>query len=271
MSGVRSDRAETFGPLQDKTLHAVLRQQFMTEFGYGDGAAVADMIVSEVLNTLARYMRAPAALRPGQVLWLAVAHDGAKHARARMREIPLVPVVLDLVTAEELAALSAGVPFQEAREDRLARLLTQALDQGGVLAHSDLAALSLLNRNQVSRAIHKYQAEHETILPYRGTVQDVGGTVTHKVEVIRLFEAGYLEPEICKRLAMPHDLTAVENYVQTYKHVLKLLERQFTPEEISGILRIGMPLVRAYIDIIREHHSDVLARHPDFQNSENRS
>jgi hypothetical protein len=264
----RGDRAETFGPLQDKTLHAVLRQQFMTEFGYGSGGAVADMIVEEVLHTLARYMRPPSTLRPGQLLWLAVAHDGAKHARGALCEIPLVPVVLDWVTQPELAALSEGVPFQEAREERIARLLTQALAQGGVLAQSDLSALCLLNRTQVGRAIHKYQREHETILPYRGTVQDVGGTLTHKVEVIRLFEAGFLEPEICKRLEMAHDLSAVENYVQTYKHVLKLLERQFTLPEISGILRIGMPLVRAYIDIVQEHHPEILARHPNLGDSQ---
>jgi hypothetical protein len=268
MSRARSDRAETFGPLQDKTLHAVLRQQFMTEFGYGSGPAVADMIVEEVLQTLASYIRPPRALRPGQLLWMAVAHDGAKHARGPMREIPLVPVVLDWVTEAELAALSTGMPFEEAREERMARLLTQALAQGGVLAQSDLAALSLLSRKQVSRAIHKYQVEHATLLPYRGTVQDVGGTLTHKVEVIRLFEAGYLEPEICKRLKMEHDLSAVENYVQTYKHVLKLLERQFTLEEISGILRIGMPLVRAYIDIVQEHHPEILARHPNLGDSQ---
>ena len=99
------------------------------------------------------------------------------------------------------------------------------------------------------------------------SVQDIGGTLTHKVEIIRLFEAGYLEPEICRKLSLPHELSAVENYVQTYKNVVKLLERGFSPSEISGILSVSERLVQAYIPIVREHHPEILERNPYFQES----
>lgn len=264
----RNDREETFAPLKDKTLANVLRQRFINEFGYEHGPVVAEAIVREILKTVAAFMRPVTQVRPGQLLWMAVAHDGCKHAHQQMQDIPMVPVVLDLVTPEELAALTRGESYEEIRQQRQARLLTQTLEQGGVLAQSDLAAIGLLHRKQVSRAIQQFQTTHDRILPYRGTVQDVGGTITHKVEVIRLFEAGYLEPDICKRLSVEHDLTSVENYVQTYKHVLTLLERQFSCEEVSGILSISLRLVHAYIDIIREHHPEVLTRHPHYQDPE---
>jgi hypothetical protein len=80
--------------------------------------------------------------------------------------------------------------------------------------------------------------------------------------VARLLEAGHLEPEICRLLSPTHDLRAVENYAQTYKNVLKLLERGFAPGEISGILAIGERLVNAYVEIVREHHPEILASNP---------
>ena len=264
----RSDREETFAPLKDKTLFSVLRQQFMNDFGYARGPVVADAIIAEILETVAAFVRPAQLLQPGQMLWMAVANDGRKHAHTQMREIPMVPVVLDLITAEELTALAGGEPYEKVRQQRQARLLEQTMAQGGVLAQSDVAAICLLHRKQVSRAIQRFQAAEGRILPYRGTVQDVGGTITHKVEVIRLFEAGHLENEICKLLPVEHSLTSVESYVQTYKHVLKLLERQFSLEEVSGILSISLRLVRAYVEIIREHHPDVLARHPHLQHQD---
>jgi len=261
----RTDRQETYAPLQDKTLFNVLRQQFVSEFGYANKVIFAEAMIERILQTIDAFVRPTTLLKPGQLLWMAVAHDGQKHAQQPMREIPQTPVVLDLVTVDELRALAAGQAFAEVRQQRLARLLRQAFDQGGVLAQNDLAAITLTHRKHVSQALQHVQETEHCLLPYRGTVQDVGATLTHKVEVIRLFEAGYLEPEICQRLSVPHDLAAVENYVQTYKNVLKLLERGFAPREVSGILAISEPLVAAYIRIVRDHHPDILARNPYCQ------
>ena len=261
----RTDRQETYAPLREKTLFNVLRHQFVTEFGYDNKVIFAEAMITRILQTIAAFVQPTALLKPGQLLWMAVAHDGQKHAHQPLQEIPQTPVILDLVTDDELRALADGQAFAEVRQQRLARLLRQAFAQGGVLAQNDLAAISLLHRTQVAQALQHVQETEHCLLPYRGTVQDIGATVTHKVEVIRLFEAGYLEPDICQRLSVPHDLAAVENYVQTYKNVLKLFERGFAPREVSGILAISEPLVNAYIAIIREHHPDSLARNPHFQ------
>ena len=125
--------------------------------------------------------------------------------------------------------------------------------------------LPFFQRRQVSKDIAAYQKSNGRILPYRGTVQDAGATLTHKVEVVRLLEAGYLEPEICEKLAISHDLSAVENYTQTYKNVMKLTERSFTPLEVAGILNISRRLVDSYVQLIAEHHPEVLAGHPVSQ------
>jgi hypothetical protein len=258
----RTDREGTFSPLRDKTLANVLRQLFVTDFGYENKVIFAEAMIQRILETVDRFVKPAALLRPGQMLWMAVANDGQKHAQQRMKEIPKVPVILDLVTDEDLDALSRGEAYQAVRRQRHARLLDQALEQGGVLAQGDLAAVTLTPRTLVRQDITDVQEAETRLLPYRGSVQDVGGTLTHKVEVIRLYEAGYLEPEICRLLPIVHDLSAVENYVQTYKNVMKLLEKGLAPREISGILSMNEHLLQAYVDIIQEHHPEILAGNP---------
>lgn len=267
----RPNRQETFSPLRDKTLANVLCHLFVSEFGYEKKVLFAQAMIERILETLDAFLKPASLLQPGQLLWMAVANDGRKHAQQPMKEIPQVPAILDLVTDEELQALASGKDYRVVRRQRHARLLDQAFAQGGVLAQSDLAAISLLSLTQVCHDLARVQKAEQRILPYRGSVQDVGGTLTHKVEVIRLLEAGYLEPEICRMLSIPHALSSVENYVQTYKNVMKLLERGFSPGEVSGILSVDERLVKAYIAIIREHHPEVLARNPYLQESPSQS
>ena len=265
MNERRSDREETFSPLRDKTLVSVLRQQFITEFGYRDKVLFAEAMIERILQTVETFVHPRALVQPGQLVWMAVAHDGGKHAAKSMKEIPQVPVVLDLITDEELATLSTGEPFPTVRQQRHARLLRQALAQGGVLAQSDLAAISLRHHGTIHDDIRHAQRQNGCLLPYRGSVQDVGATLTHKVQVARLLEQGRLEPEIARQLSPVHSLRAVERYAQTYKNVLKLADRGFARNEISSILSIGMRLVDAYIDIVNEHHPEILERNRGVQ------
>lgn len=260
-----TDRQKTFSPLRDKTLSSVLRHLFVTEFGYEKKVIFAEAMIERILETIEAFVKPASLLEPGQLLWMAVVNDGRKHARKSMKEICQVPVILDLVTDDELQALANGEEYRLVRRRRHARLLEQAFAQGGVLAQSDLAAITLTSRTQASDDIARIQESEDRILPYRGSVQDLGATITHKVEVIRLLEAGYLEPDICRRLSVVHDLQSVENYVQPYKNVMKLLERGLTPREVSDILSVSERLVEAYIEIIREHHPEVLAGTPNLQ------
>lgn len=262
----RSARQETFSPLRDKTLANVLRHLFVTEFGYENRVLFAEAMIERILETLETFLRPARLLQPGQMLWMAVAHDGRKHTHQPMKETPQVPVILSLVTDEDLQALAQGEDYRVVRRRRHARLLEEAFALGGVLAQGDLAAITLTSQRQVSEDLARFQQAEGCLLPYRGSVQDIGATISHRLEVARLLEAGYLEPEICRKLSPVHDLRSVENYAQTYKNVLKLIERGFTPGEISSILRIGERLVSAYIEIIRQHHPDILENNPHLQN-----
>lgn len=258
-----SFREHVYTPLRDKTLRNVLCHLFVTQFGYGDKTIFAEAIVDRVLGTLEQYLCPLQELKPGQVLWLAVAHDGHKHAHQAMRDVPLVPVVLDLVTDDELQALAQGQPYLQTRHQRVMRLLQQAFAQGGLLAEADLSALLLSSLSCISADIRQLQQAGQH-LPYRGTIQDLGPTLTHKAQTIRLYEQGHLETDICRLLSPTHSLEAVTRYIETYKRVTQLLERGFSAAEIGGILRLSTRLICLYATIIHQYHPDVLAKNPHF-------
>lgn len=257
-----SNRQRTFAPLQDKELESVLLRIFVDEFGYGNKIIFAEAMIQRILDTLAAFMKPRSLMKPGQLLWMAVANDGSKHAGQPMKEIPKVPVVLDLITQEDLQSLADGQQYIEVRRQRNARLLEQAFEQGGVLSQSDLACMILVSNDSIGEDIRYFQKQEHRLLPYRGTVHDLGRALTHKVEIIRLFEQGYLEPDICQMLSPAHDLSSVERYAQKYKNILKLLRRKFSPLEISSILSMSKSLVVAYVEIACEHHSDIVEQNP---------
>lgn len=257
-----SNRQRTFAPLQDKELESVLLRLFVDEFGYANKVIFAEVMIQRILDTLAAFMKPRSLMKPGQLLWMAVANDGSKHAGQPMKEIPKVPVVLDLITQEDLQSLADGQKYIEVRRQRNARLLEQAFEQGGVLSQSDLACMILVSNKGIGEDIRYFQKKEHRLLPYRGTVHDLGRALTHKVEIIRLFERGYLEPDICQMLSPAHDLSSVERYVQNYKNILKLLRRKFSPLEISGILSMSKSLLVSYVEIACEHHSDIVELNP---------
>lgn len=265
MSSQRSHRERSFSPLRDKTLANVLRHLFVTEFGYENKTLFADAMIQRILETLEAFVKPAALLRPGQMLWMAVANDGPKHAGRPMHALPQRPVILDLVTDEDLQALADGATFRTLRQRRHARLLDQTQQQDGALAFSDLSAITLTSETQVGTDVQQIQEAEERIMPHRGSVHDVGPTLSHKAEVARLLENGYLEPEICQALSPVHTLRSVERYAQTYKNTLKLLAHGFSPAAAAGILTISQRLMDEYLVLVKEHHPEILADNPHCQ------
>lgn len=265
MSTKRTHRARNFSPLQDKTLANVLCHLFVTEFGYENKVIFAEAMIERILETIEAFVRPASLLKPGQMLWMAVPDDGRKHAFKPMREIPQTPVILDLLTTGDLQALANGEAFSAVRRRRHARLLDQAYDQGGALAHTDLSAITLTVESSVADDIGQVQEAEGRLLPHRGTIHDVGPTLSHKTQVARLLEEGHLEPEIGRKLSPVHNLRSVERYTRVYKNVIKLLDRGFTPGEISGILGLSQRLVDSYTAIVNEHHPEIIADNPRLQ------
>jgi Protein of unknown function (DUF1670) len=239
-----------YGPLAQKTLPNILKRELMEQFGFENMGLIADRLIERFLEILDRYRSDKVRLLPGQALWLAVAVDEKCGYGKTMMRSRLVPVTLTLVAPSDIEQMAAErKTFKELRPQLVARLLKEAKGQGGVLALTDVGLLLGISIAAVSSAVREYQKQHpgET-LPYRGTIHDMGPTVTHKLQAIELKLMGCLTQEIARRIH--HDPTNVDIYQNDFERVYQLHRDGKDPNQISFLTRLSRQLVRQYIELI---------------------
>jgi predicted transcriptional regulator len=163
----------------------------------------------------------------------------------------LLPVRLTLLDPEDLVQASQGTPWDDLRERRVVRLLKRAYDQGGVLAQHDVGVLLGLSQATVTRLIHSYQQRTGEVLPFRGTVHDLGRTLTHKRQAVEGRLQGPLTQEIARRIH--HTPEAVDAYLTDFERVYQLHHDGKTLVQIAFLTRIAQSVVRQYIELIDEY------------------
>ncbi len=91
-------------------------------------------------------------------------------------------------------------------------------------------------------------------MPIRGTVHDLGSSVTHKTEVIRRFLRGQSPADIAFELN--HHQSSVDAYIKGYERIRKLAQK-FAPDDIPALAGCGRSLVREYLALIRKYEPDL--------------
>lgn len=242
----------TYGPLKAKDLHGILRRELMEQFGFEHMGLIADALIDRFLEILDAYSPDRVRLLPGQVLYLAVAKDQHGAPGKAMAATKLVPVRLTLVAAEDLDAIAdqRKIP-SDLRPAIAARLLREAVEQGGVLSFSDLGVLLGVTAQVAGRAVHEYERQHNVRLPYRGLLHDLGRTTSHKVQAVELRLRGLLTREIAKRIH--HDPKSVDIYLADFERVYELYQEGKTVQQIAFLIKRSPRLVTEYIQLINQY------------------
>lgn len=178
----RLHKKAVYGPLNQQTLEAVLKRELLTNFGFENMGVIADVLIQRFLDIIEEYAPLQKRLRPYQTLVLAVdKHEKFGYGK-RMEQCQLVPVIVNLITPEELQELAEGAKTQELRPRIAARILKEAHEQGGVLPFSTVGLLiGLRSVTTVSKAVSLYYEQNpDDVLPHSGTIFDMGRTLTHK-------------------------------------------------------------------------------------------
>lgn len=186
---------------------------------------------------------------PGQIRYPAVAVG--EPAGKPLRHTLTVPVALTLWHREDVDVLhDSGSPAL--RRARLARLCVEAHRQGAALSHEDLALLLGVDLSTVGRLV-KGCASEGPRPPTRGLVQDIGPTVSHKEQVLRLFFRGLLPARIAARTG--HSLGSIERYLHDFARVVQLQAQGACQEAIARITGLSPRLVSTYAGLAREYDS----------------
>jgi hypothetical protein len=116
-----------------------------------------------------------------------------------IENIKKVPVILSIASQGDLLLRLDGYSAKEIRKCKVARLLREAYVQGGVLNQAYVSLLIEVSAGTVGKDIKEFQLERVVVLPYRGTIHDIGPTLTHKKMIIQQFVRNVPTPEIARR------------------------------------------------------------------------
>lgn len=213
------------------------------------GDKIQHMFASDLVNLVNKCYRDPWKLDVGQILWYGVKSSEKPNYGKSSMNTPLTPIVLTLISENDLEMKNAGYSDKEIREIKMVRLFKEAYNQGALLTHSDVAFLLHISTGTVSKQMKEYMEQTGEIVPTRGVIHDIGRAMTHKKIILRLFKEGYQTPEIARKT--DHTEEACDRYIKAYKKVEKL-HKTMKSEEIANVLGMGKSLVEEYIRILNE-------------------
>jgi Protein of unknown function (DUF1670) len=173
-------RRHCYDAIERKTFRNSLCHLLQTEFPGVFGPAVTRLFSESIDQLYQRFHPPGSRFASGQCLWIAVAVDDPPRRGKLIENTRLVPVVLDLVTADDLEEAVAKTVRLNTRPKKILRLFRQAYAQGGLLTEADVSLLLHVPINTVSSIVLKHEREAGQIVPRRGTIHDMGRSITHK-------------------------------------------------------------------------------------------
>jgi hypothetical protein len=242
---------KTFDASARKTFHSALCHLLGTEFPGVFGPAITKLFADKIDELYARFHPPATHFRVGQILWAAVAAEDPPRRDKRIEDTRLVPVILDLVTAADIHEAATTRPRRETRRKKIIRLCTQAYAQGGVLSLADVALMLHVSIFQISKEILIHERSGGGIVPRRGTIHDMGRSVTHKAIICykRLVEK---KPTSQVAQETFHSADEVEYYVQSLRRIQLCLNSGMPKEEIAQATGHSLSLVQEYLDLIEQ-------------------
>ena len=244
-------RQDIYEPLCDKTFETAVSNLISTEFPKIGGPRVIELLVTELKSIVETYYPPIRNLRMGQMLWFAVAKDETVGYGKSMKKLRLQPVVLSVITHEDIQKMANDLPIREVRKDAVARILLEADEQGGTLAETDLALIYSCTRGTISKYIIEYEREHDLVLPRRGTVHDLGRSISHKSDICRKSVVDKkATPDIARETY--HSTEAVDRYLNDFERVQFCLKRGMSVDGTSFATGMSRSLVIEYVDLVNE-------------------
>jgi hypothetical protein len=243
--------SQTYVSCERKTFHSSLCHLLLADFPGIFGSAVARLFADRVNELYERCHPPLSHVRTGQVLWLASAANDRPGRHKRIQDTRLVPVLLDLVTPQDIDDATATGKRLETRRRKVVRLCRQAFVQGAVLSEADVALLLHVEASTVSNDILKHEDETLEIVPRRGTIHDMGRSVSHKAVICfkRLVEKKSTSQVAEETFHCPEE---VEYYVQCLRRIQLCRDSGMSEEDIAQATGHSRFLVQEYVQLIDE-------------------
>ncbi len=240
-----------YAPLLDRHVAAALAQLLGREFPRLGGERFLHLCAEMILDFVAQHLRDRSTITHGQALWLAVSLDDPPARGKRIADTHLVPVVLDLSTAEDVEAILDRHSPSDRLLAKALRLCQQAHNQGALLGNCDLASLLNSPDGRIASVLADHERKTGKLVPRRATLHDVGTGLTHKRIICWKHHAeGKTADQVARETY--HSIEAVDRYLGQFDRVRHCRQQSMQPAEIAYILRCSLSLVHEYLAIDRE-------------------
>lgn len=240
-----------------------LDQQFINEIIHGLNCSPfeASAVLDTVYNIFGTYFDSGACLKPGQIR-LSILSIEAKVSRS-ISKSKQTTVTLTLNDDNEDLQIRKTHGVISLRRHKIQRLCRQAFDQGGLLTVEDLAyRIFNCGERTICRDL-QYFKNNDIFIPLRSTIKDIGRSLSHRIQIIKLWATGKQYSEIS--LSTCHSLAAIQNYVDKFKRTITLFKESYNVQKISFLLRLSTSLVEQYIQLYDQ--LDFIAHRKDELNS----
>lgn len=128
------------------------------------------------------------------------------------------------------------------RRKQLARMASEAMDQGALLTAEDFAyRIFNCGMRTITRDLKALREQGITV-PLRSQQKDIGRALSHRVEAVELYLERKTYSQIRQRIHHSHE--SIKNYVTTFAAVATMTKQGMSVKEIAFLLQISPALVR---------------------------
>lgn len=241
-----------YGPVAQKTFTGALEAFFVTEFPQLAGDRARRAVVQAIVDMVHRFFPATTNLRQGQTTWISVAKDEVSAYGKTIPKTRMVPVIVTLLADNEAAQRRDGKRLRDLKRDAVARVCQEIDTQGGCVTAAELAIMFKTTNVTVGKYIAQWEEEHGTLLPRRGTIHDMGPTLTHKKEICRLL---FIDGKTVSQVVnlTKHSTKAIDRYITNFRQVFTCKTKGLNLQETARATRLSERLVQEYLRLFEDY------------------
>lgn len=242
------DNIKRYHSAHDRFLKPVIVNFFAREFGGFFGPIVRENIAEALMKLFDETCPETTRLKPGQLLWNAL----DKFTRGDSQRRRYKPVILTMISNEDISMFEKGNSINEIRKNIIARIIKEAYKQGGVLSMRDIGLLMANYPSAISNLRIDYENENRVVLPHTGVIHDMGSTITHKKQIVYKHIVEKKDP-VKVASETNHCQRAVDRYLKDFQRVKTLNDEQKSIDYIHLVTNIAKPVIKQYQKLINDY------------------
>jgi len=246
---------EIYNPMTYKNFAGALSAFLTEECPQVGGSMTRQVLVRAICDMVHQFYPQTTHMRPGQINWTTIDKKEKPSYGKKTSDCHLTNVTLDLVKEDDAQQRAEGRKLRDIKKDSTVRLFQQSDQQGGTMTNAEIGILLKISASTVSKYVREYERENDVVVPRRGTIHDMGPSITHKEMIVRkLFLQGKPTDQVCHETC--HSPEAVHRYISGFKKVLLCYRKGLDHGQIAYAVGMSKRLVQDYINLIEQLGSE---------------